>query len=195
VIAALSTLSIYAWISRGEAVQQRLLAEKQKDVALNAFYQLTYEVPNELARFPGTEKIRERMVRETIASLAKLQQLTPVAPDIRRELATNHRLLGTILIEAGRFQDAQAEFKKSAGFYSVLLKGEPGNALWNRDLATSLFNSGLMLEKLGDKQGACREYGESIKYARTAAEQNQQFADILTSVENGIEALSCLKGK
>lgn len=194
VIAALSVLSVYSWISRGEAIHQRELAEKQKDVALNAFYQLTYDVPKELTKFPGTEKIRERLVRDTVVSLVKLQQLIPEALDIRRELATNHRLLGTILIEVGKFQEAHEEFNISASLYSALLRREPKSALWNRDLAVSLFNSGLMLEKLGDRKGACKEYVESIKYARTAAELDLQFANILTSTEERAKTLSCFGG-
>lgn len=195
VIIALSVLSIYAWISRGEAIHQRWLAEAQKDVALNAFYQLTYKVPEELAKFPGTEKIRESLVRDTVASLVKLQQLTPEAPDIRRELATNHRLLGAILAEAGEFQAAQEEFKASASFYSALLLKEPKNALWYRDLAVSLVNSGLMLEKLGDQQDACKKYVESFNYARTAAEIDQKWADLLKNTEDKAKALGCLEGK
>jgi len=194
VIAALLVLSIYSWISRGEAIHQRKLAEKQKDVALNAFYQLTYDVPKELTKFPGTEKIREKLVRDTVVSLVKLQQLIPEALDIRRELATNHRLLGTILIEIGKFQEAHEEFNMSANLYSALLKSEPKNALWNRDMAASLFNSGLMLEKLDDRQGACKEYVESIKYARTASELNLQFANILTTTEERAKTLSCFGG-
>jgi len=116
-------------------------------------------VPKELENFPGTEKVRESLVRDTITSLVNLQQLTPEAPDIRRELATNHRLLGGILAEAGKFQAAQEEFKASASLYSDLLRKEPKNAFWHRDLAVSFVKSGLMLEKLGDRQGACKEYG------------------------------------
>lgn len=194
VIATLSVLSVYAWISRGEAIHQRRLAEEQKEVALKAFYQLTYKVPEEFAKFPGTEKIRENLVRETVTSLVKLQQLTPEAPDIRRELATNHRLLGAILAEAGKFQAAQEEFKASASFYGGLLRREPKNALWYRDLAVSLVNSGLMLEKLGDRQGACKEYVEGVNSARTAAELDQRWADLLKSTEDKAKALNCLGG-
>lgn len=192
VIAALSILAVYAWLSRGEAIHQRQLAEEQKNIALHAFYQLTYKVPGELAKFPGTEKIRENLVRESIANLLKLQLLTPEALDIRRELATNHRLLGTILYEAGEFQAAQEEFKSSANFYYALLQKERKNALWYRDFAVSLFNSGLMFEKVGDRQGACSEYLESIHSARTAAELDQRWTDLLKDTEAKAEALGCL---
>ncbi len=191
VVSALSVLSIYAWISRAEAIHQRRLAEQQKEVALNAFYQLTYKVPVELAKFPGTEEIRETLVRDTIASLVKLQQLTPESLDIRRELATNHRLLGGILDDVGKYQQAQQEFKASASFYGPLLQREPKNGLWYRDLAVSLFNSGLMLEKLADKQGACKEYVESIQYARIATELDQQWTNLLKQIEGKKKALTC----
>ncbi len=195
VISTLLALSIYAWISRGEAIRQRQLADEQREVALKVFYQLTYKIPQVLSKFPKTEQIRERLVRDTIASLQKLQNLTPESLDILRELATNHRLLGTTLYEVSRFKEAQEEFRKSASSYESLLRQEPTNALWYRDLFVSLYNSGLMLEKLSDRQGACKEYVESIKYARKAAKFDQRWASLLKNNDVEGKVQDCLGEK
>lgn len=168
---------------KGEAVRQRQLADEQRTVALKAFYQLTYKIPLELEKFPRTEKIRENLVRESIGYLDELQKLTPESLDIKRELATNHRLLGAILEKVGRFQEALEEYRTSASFYEPMLRQEPTNAFWYRDLFVSYYNSGRMLDKLGDKQGACKEFLKSIKHAQKAAELDQRWAYILRNTE------------
>ncbi len=189
VILALSALLVYALISRSEAIMQRDLAEKQKKVALDAFSQLTYMVPQALARFPRTEGIRERVVRESITNLRKLFELNPKSLDVRRELATNYRLWGTILYEQTKFGEAYDKFEASANFYGLLLKQEPTNAFWTRDLSISHYNAGLMLEKLGDRSGAFREYEESLKYARRAAELDRQWVELLQNVEAKVKEM------
>lgn len=209
VIVALLALSIFAWISRGEAIEQRKLAEDQKSeavrqrqladeqrsVALKAFYQLTYKIPRELEKFPRTEKIRESLVRESIGYLYELKKLTPESLDIKRELATNHRLLGAILEKVGRFQEALEEYRTSASFYDPMLRQEPTNAFWYRDLFASHYNSGRMLDKLGDRKGACKEFLESIKHAQKAAELDQRWADILRDPEVKGKVQSCAEEK
>lgn len=173
------------------AEEQQKIAEGQKGITLEAFSQLMYTAITELAKFPGTEKVRESLARATIASLEHSQKLTPEDLVVRRELATSHRLLGSILNEVREFQAAQKEFKESASFYGDLLRKEPKQAFWYRDLAVSLFNSGLMLEQLGDRQGACKEYAESVNYARTAAKLDQQWANLLKDTEDRQKALNC----
>lgn len=189
VILALSALLVYALISRQEAIKQRDLAEKQKKVALDAFSQLTYMVPQDLAKFPGTEGIRERIVRDSITNLKKLFELNPKSLDVRRELATNYRLWGTILYERNNFREAYDKFKASANFYDLLLKQEPTNALWTRDLSVSHYNAGLMLEKLGDRSGALREYEESLKHARRAAELDRRWVELLQNLDAKVKEL------
>ena len=190
VIVALLALSIFAWISRGEAIAQRKLADEQRSVALKAFYQLTYKIPRELEKFPRTEEIRESLVRESIGYLYELQKLTPEFLDIKRELATNHRLLGAILETVGRFQEALEEYRTSASFYDSMLRQEPTNAFWYRDLFASLYNSGRMLDKLGDRKGACKEFLDSIEHAQKAAKLDQRWADILrdTGVKGKVQS-------
>ena len=183
VILILSALLVFALISLQEAIRQRDLVEKQRNVALDAFSQLTYMVPRALAEFPGTESIRERVVSDSITNLRKLFELNPGSSDVRRELATNYRLWGTILYEQGAFREAYEKFKMSAGFYDLLLKQEPTNAFWNRDLSVSYYNAGTILAKQGDRTGALKEYEESLKYARTAAELDGQWTNLLRDAE------------
>jgi len=191
VIIALSALSVYAWMSRNEAVRQRRIADSQKKVVLKAFNQLTYMVPEALKQVTGNLAARERLARGNIASLEELVHAVPESTDIQRELATNYRLLGTILLEAGKYREAQRAFRASAERYGPLIRTDKQNALWHRDLAVSLYNSGLMFEKLGDPTRACKEYLQSHPYARTAAALDGRWADLERDIASRLAALAC----
>jgi tetratricopeptide (TPR) repeat protein len=189
VILILLALLVYALISRQEAIRQRDLAEREKTVALDAFAQLTYMVPQALAKFPGTEQIREDVVRDSVTNLRKLFDLNSSSPDVRRELATNYRLWGAILHEQKKFRGAYDTFKTSAGFYDLIIQKEPMNAMWHRDLSVSHYNAGLMLENLGDPSGALKEYEESVKAAQRAAELDQQWAGLFQDAKARVQSL------
>ena len=119
--------------------------------------------------------------------------LNTESSNVLRELATNHRLLASTLYEMGKYQEAYEEYKKSARFYETLIKQESTNSLYHRDMFVSLYNAGLMLERLNDQQGACKEYVNSIRFARKAAELDRQWASLTQNAESRSKALNCLE--
>ena len=120
--------------------------------------------------------------------LAMLSLLRVICADSKGD---NHRLLGAIIEKVGRIQEAQEEYKTSVSFYEPMLRQEPTNAFWYRDLFASHYNSGRMLDKLGDRKGACKEFLESIKHAQKAAELDRRWADILRDTEVKGKVQSC----
>ena len=45
---------------------ERRTSEEERRIALDTFYELTYEIPKVLARFAGTAHLREGIIRKTL---------------------------------------------------------------------------------------------------------------------------------
>ena len=146
----------------------RAHSEQQKVVALQAVYRLIYEVPKMLETYPGTANLRKQFVTDTLKQLEELVKLNESESEFFRELATNYRLLGTILIELNELDEARKAFQKSAEFYSELTKQSPDKALYYRDLAVSHFNIGWILERQKKFAEANREYMAAYEPAKKA---------------------------
>ena len=162
-------------------------SEHQKDVALKAFYKLTYEVPEMLAKFPGTAEMRKKFVTDTLQPLEDLVKLNARASEFLRELATNYRLLGTILIELNELKEARKALQKSAEYCSELILQNPNEAFYHRDLAVSHYNIGIILERQGKLAGAHKEYMAAYEPAKRAAELDPSrwkefFADVQSRI-------------
>jgi len=163
--------------------------DEQRRLALDAFYQLTYIVPKTLARFPDTAQTREQVVHDNLVKLKQLFKLSDGAHDVLRELATNYRLLATILMEQKKLPEAYKAFQKSAAHCASLVILQPNNALYHRDCAISHLNSGLILEQQGDVAAAREEYLESLESAGSAAELNPQWLDLARDAESRVGRL------
>jgi len=179
-----------------EAARQREL--KQAEVALDAFYTLTYEVPKILDSFPETGEIRKRIVGENLKQLERLLESTNRGTRVLRELATNYRLLGQILYELDELKEAHQAYQKSVDLCKELVDREPKGAFYYRDLAVSHFNVGLFVERR-DKPGACEHYRDSRDSARRAIdldpegqeEWNLECRRLLSDCESRLSVLGC----
>lgn len=56
-------------------IASRANSEKQKDVALKSIYKLIYDVPEMLAKFPGTANMRKKFVTDSLQPLEDLVKL------------------------------------------------------------------------------------------------------------------------
>jgi hypothetical protein len=182
VIIALTGLLIFALISRR-------LADNQRKIAMKALYDLTYELPKQLRQLPGSLEVRLKVAELNTTTLQRLRGLTPDELRVVRELATNHRLWGGFLLEAGDQRRAYKKFKDSAKYTHQLVNAKPDDPLWQRDLAVSYYNAGLVQERLGETTLACREYQNAAKPAIAAASlqsDEAKFQRLLQNVENKI---------
>lgn len=172
-----------------QLAKEKRRVDEQRRLALEAFYQLTYIVPRALERFPETVRTREQVVRDNLGKLQQLFQLSGGAHDVLRELATNYRLLATILMEQSNLPEAYAAFQKSAAHCASLVILQPNNALYHRDCAVSHLNAGLILERQGDIAAARGKYRESLENAKRAAELNPQWLDLARDAESRADGL------
>jgi energy-coupling factor transporter ATP-binding protein EcfA2 len=187
----------YVYACAGLEGEQKQRAEKQRKVALDAFYNLTYEVPQILEGYPNTGEIRKKIVN---GNLNQLGRLLEVDPDTRvlRELATNHRLLGKILIELNEMKEACLSFKNSIKFCEELIQREPKEAFWHRDCAVSHFNIAYILRRQGDQSGARYEYTAASQFAEKAVDldaSNQDWQKLLVDCKDQLAELGNRPGK
>lgn len=168
-------------------IASRANSEQQKDVALKAFYKLTYDVPEMLAKYPGTAHIRKKFVTDTLQPLEDLVKLNERGSEFLRELATNYRLLGTILIELNELDEARKAFQKSADSCSELIVKIPNEALYHRDFAVSHYNIGVIFERQTKLAEANREYIAAYEPAKKAVELDPaRWKEFFDEVESKI---------
>lgn len=191
IVLVLLCLLVVALNSRSEAIRQRELADKQKKVAMDAYFKVTYDIPKKLEQFPHSEEVRAGIITDTIKGLGQFHALLPEDLEVRRELATNHRLLGNILRETGKIKAAYSEFKQSADMYELIIKKSPDNAFWLRDFAVSMYNMGELSEQLHEKNRACNEYAVGLKSAQDAVKLDPQWAPVLEETKKRIKTLGC----
>ena len=170
---------------REEVEKRRAIVETQ----LDAFFRLTYDVRQALMEFKGTERIRERFARQNVAALTRLWELDPGAHDVRRELATNYRILGEVLSSLREWREAHAAYEDSKRHTIALVETQPDNALYRHDLALSYLNGGIMLHQLGDTRGARDAYMASLPHARRAAELDSRWASLPGKAQAAIDEL------
>jgi len=162
-----------------QVAEEKRIVEQQRKLALQAFFQLTYIVPEALSRFPDTVQMRERVVQDNIDKLQELLKLSSGAHDVLRELATNYRLLASILMEQKKYPEAYDAYKKSAVFCASLILLQPDNDLYHRDLAVSHISAGYTLGLQGKHASAVVDYLESITHAERAAALNPRWLDLV----------------
>ena len=173
-----------------QVAEERRRLDEQRRVALDAFYRLTYVVPDTLARYPDTARERESLVRDNLNQLDRLYKLSSGAHEVLRELATNHRLLATILLEENKLKAALSAFARSADYCTELIRLQPGNALYHRDRTVSLLNAGLILERQDDPAAAREQYEAGSQSARHAAELDPQWSELARDAASRVKRLS-----
>lgn len=173
-----------------QVAEERQRLDAQRRVALEAFYQLTYTVPKALEGVPGKAALREEVVRRNLEQLDRLFQLSDGASDVLRELATNYRLLASILFDKNELQQACDAYRTSATHSASLVALQPDNALYHRDRAVSHLNAGNMQERLGDTAAAHLQYVAGLQSARQAAELNPRWSDLVQDAAIRLERLA-----
>jgi tetratricopeptide (TPR) repeat protein len=123
------------------------------------------------------------------------------APDLRRSQAAALDEIVDTLMTLGDVQKAMTSARQAHDIFVALLKIDPNNTLWQRDLSVSDNKVGDVLLAQGDLKGALASYqdGLAIRKARVAKDPDNTEAqrDVSVSdndVGNVLEAQGDLKG-
>jgi tetratricopeptide (TPR) repeat protein len=169
-----------------ETARQRLEQERAK-VAMDSFYRLTYDIREKLKDIPGTDSIRRHFIEGNIKGLSALVEIAPDASAVR-ELATNYRALAEILWKESELAEAAQAYRHSNEFTQVLVKNNPSEGLYWRDLATSYANLGL-LALPSDPAEALDEYTKALEAAEKAAHLDPQWAGMAADLKARVARL------
>jgi tetratricopeptide (TPR) repeat protein len=172
VFAMVATLAIYGWVQQREAARQRDRAVQQKALALEAVSKLTYDLPDRLQRVPGVLAIVKNVYEDNLKLLDRVLELEGDSPDALREKHANYNRMGQTWERLGDSAKAREAYDKARSIIERLAADEPGNSLWQDDLAVSHVNIGDMLATQGNQVKALEEYREALNIRkRLAAEE------------------------
>lgn len=163
-----------------EVAAERARLFEQRQLALDALAELTYEVPGLLAAHPETRATRTALVRRSLAHLDRLLRLSDGAHEVLRERAVCHRQLAALALEDDQAAAACKAYQASARDCDRLVALRPDIALYWRDAAVSHYNAGLMqADRLDHAAAARRAFRKAAAHAERAAALDAQWRGLL----------------
>jgi len=171
---------------KDETARQRIEQQRTK-VAMDSFYRLTYDIREKLKDIPGTNSIRRHFIKGNIKGLRELVEITPDAYAVR-ELATNYRALAEILWKQSDLVEAAQAYRQSNKSTQFLVKNNPSEGLYWRDLATGYANLGL-LARTSDPAEALDEYTRALEAAENAAHLDPQWTGMAADLKARVAGL------
>ncbi len=179
----ISVLAVFALIQRNEADRQRSLAEGQRDLALEAIDKLTYQVPDQLGKLPGSTLIISRFLEENLDLLQRLQQFNPDpdSPRARRDQAANHLKIGDRWLLIGDTKHAMSAFGEAENLLKALDQQQQ-SARSQRDLAYLSERMGSALLRRGDIEDARQRYQTALAIDTALFSQHPDEVENLRSL-------------
>jgi serine/threonine protein kinase/tetratricopeptide (TPR) repeat protein len=124
----------------------------------------------------------EQRVRESIAILEELQRESPAQPEYRARVAWSHVILGRILLNSGRPDEAKTAVQLSVDLYNALLIQQPGVADHAHRAMIAL---GLMASLLRE-QGREDEAKQTLERAIAIYDQVNELAPAEVTVRRDV---------
>ncbi len=171
----ISAFAAYQW---REAARQWKLARQQKQLALDAINQLTYEVPLRLRSIPGALPIAREILDKNMTLLDRIVALEPDALNAHRERAVNLVSIGDRWILVGDTQRALAAFQESLQITRELVKARPDIAMFRRDMAVAWDRLGDVYVTLGQSSEALDAYNQSMAITQQFAHQDPDDREV-----------------
>jgi len=178
-----------------ETARQRLEQQRAK-VAMEAFYRLTYDIREKLKEIPGTNPIRRHFIEGNIKGLSELVEIASDDVHAVRELATNYRALAEILWAENELDEAVQAYRNSNNFTQFLVKHNPSESLYWRDLAAGHMNLGLLALPLKPAE-ALDEYTQALESVEKAVlhdphtqpEYTKAYTSMVADLQSRVDSL------
>ena len=188
-LAVLTLLAGYQWhravLAQKESERSAQEAAKARDLALQALNQVIFAIHDQLAKAPGTQKLRQKLLEEAARDLIRLSE--EIKSDRRgdRSLGAAYVKIGDTLLFLGQTAQAQEMYRKGLEIMQTLYQAEPNNTQARRDLSVSYDKLGNVSMQLGDLKVAREYFEESQKLreplARQAPDSAQAQGDLAVS--------------
>jgi eukaryotic-like serine/threonine-protein kinase len=188
-LAVLTLLAGYQWhravLAQKAAERSAQAAAAARDLALQALNQVIFSIHDQLAKAPGTQKLRQKLLEDAARDLIQLSE--HIQSDRRgdRSLGAAYVKIGDTLLFLGQTAPAQEMYRKALDIMQALDQAEPDNAQARRDLSISYDKLGNVSMLLGDLKAAREYFEKSLKLreqlARQAPENVQAQGDLSIS--------------
>jgi len=161
--------------AEADALAQRDRAETNFRRARDAVDQMLTEVSEKaLAEIPQAEPIRRALLEKAAAFYRDFLSEQAADPALRGETARAHSRLGALETDLGHFPDAARAFHRQIGLLEELLKGDPENPQYLRELALARYRLATQQGHVGDLATAVVESRRAVEIAQGLA---QRFAE------------------
>ena len=138
----------------------------------------------DINRLMGQDKEAIQEYNKSVDQFEFLARQYPTQPEFRRALAYSHNWLGETIRGAldkrsnlGSSSDAEREYSEAIRLQEELHKQEPGNALYQQELARTYYNRGIIRYGIHADDGMRSDFRKAIELLEPLGSKNQIAAD------------------
>lgn len=165
-VVAASTVTMVAML--GLAASVVIIAQKNRDIdryfhqAQETVDRFGTQVATQLASVPGTEHIRQSLLRENLAYYQRFVSQASGDKQLQAELAMTHSRIGAMVKELESAEQAIPHYEESAKIYSTLARDKSPSQELLRGMAQNLNQLGLAAHAAGQNEKAFAAFTDSI---------------------------------
>jgi len=140
------------------SMQETARQKKMTGDALSTLSVFTYQLPKFVEKIPRAKDAVMDFYDANIGVFEALGALAGETQASPREQASNYMLLGDIWSRRGDLTRARESYEKALAEYQLLVKSDPTNPNWQRNLSIYYERMGNVLLAEGDRLGALEQY-------------------------------------
>jgi tetratricopeptide (TPR) repeat protein len=159
-------------LDKAQIFYNNLLQKNGSDLALRIEQAQAHSRLGDIDRLMGRHQDAELEYKKSIYSFSTLSKQYPAKNEIRQSLAYSHNWLGETMRDAlasestansYRPSDAEKEYSEAIRLQEDLHKREPGNAIYQQELARTYYNRGIIRFREKDAQGVQADFRKAIE--------------------------------
>ena len=194
-IAMLALLGVTAstWlIFREQQKTAQNYAERFRE-AQDTVEHLGTRISDRLADVPGTDQIRQDLLRQTLAYYRDFVKQAKDNPELRADLASTYREIGVLSAETGSDTDAIDADKQAIQLFEELAAANPSNTDYRQRLGACENELALVLARLGETDEARRAYREAIRVEEEVQRSGHDSSQCLVELAKAHSNLDLLQ--
>jgi serine/threonine-protein kinase len=146
------------------------VAQDQTNLTVKTFYQVVVEVQNALRDRPDMQKLREKLLNDSLAGLNQVAKTAESSNLLQRTLGGAYQRMGDVALEMGQTAEAQRQYERALSIFEQL-------AALDREDDVSQWNLAVMYEKVGTVNHRLRgDISKTESYYRQATRLREALA-------------------
>lgn len=141
-------------------------AEQKERLAREAVGRLGAQTAELLADISAAQRVRQRLLNETLAYYKQFVVTAQDDPTLRHELAVTFGKIGSLHSELGDLDHSLQNLRESERLFQQLVKEDPDNADLEADWAAAINNLGESLTRAGQYEQSGTFYARAVRVQR-----------------------------